>query len=335
MRSLADAGGTVNSLADESRAPRISAVICTHNRSAYLAQAIRSVADQTLPHDQYEVIVVDNASTDNTKAVVDGFAGAANLRYLYEPVLGLSQARNTGWQSARGKYVAYLDDDAIASPDWLGRILSAFETVQPAPGSVGGKVTPIWETPKPAWLPKELEPALTIVDWDPAPTFIDIDRQFLAGTNVAYPASALRSAGGFSTSLGRKGDRLLSSEEVLVSRALLRQGLGSYYDPLICVSHHIASQRLTKSWFYRRYFWQGVSIEILTDVESDQAVARPSHLRRIWRLTLSLLRHPSNLWRLVTPGGTSAAVLSRTSAYYLTGRIYGQLRLGLTYSRSR
>ncbi|MEE8471432.1 MAG: glycosyltransferase family A protein [Dehalococcoidia bacterium] len=101
---------------------RVSAIICTHNRSDYLRQAIQSLADQTLPTEQYEVIVVDNGSTDNTRAVVEGFDHIANLRYVYEPILGLSQARNTGWQNARGEYIAFMDDDAIGYPtSWKSR----------------------------------------------------------------------------------------------------------------------------------------------------------------------------------------------------------------------
>ena len=130
---------------------RISAIICTLNRAAYLEKAIQSLADQTLPEEQFEIIVVDNGSTDNTKTMVEGFKHLENLRYIYEPIMGLSQARNTGWQNAQGDYVAYLDDDAIACPEWLERIVQAFDTVEPRPGSVGGKVIPVWEAERPAW----------------------------------------------------------------------------------------------------------------------------------------------------------------------------------------
>ena len=93
---------------------QISAVVCTHNRAAYLRKALQSLVDQTMAQELYEIIVVDNASTDGTKQVVSEYSGASNLRCLYEPVIGLSRARNTGWGNARGEYVAYLDDDAVA-----------------------------------------------------------------------------------------------------------------------------------------------------------------------------------------------------------------------------
>ena len=74
----------------------ISCIICTHNRAGYLGSAIKSLMHQTLPKDRYEIIVVDNASDDDTKKIVDGFTGAQNLRYAYEKKLGLAHARNAG-----------------------------------------------------------------------------------------------------------------------------------------------------------------------------------------------------------------------------------------------
>src|SRR5688572_20182007 len=122
---------------------RISAVVCTYNRSDRMAAAVRSLLVQTLPSTDYEVLVVDNCSTDDTAAVVDRLRqGAPNLRYEHEPTLGLNPARNRGWQAARAPHVAYLDDDAIADPGWLAAILEVFETVRPTPAAVGGKIEP-------------------------------------------------------------------------------------------------------------------------------------------------------------------------------------------------
>ena len=225
---------------------RISAIICTHNRSAYFKKAIQSLAEQTLPGEQYEVIVVDNGSTDDTKAIVESIKHFENLRYIYEPILGLSQARNTGWQNARGEYIAFLDDDAIACPEWVERIVEAFENVNPRPGSVGGKVIPIWEVERPAWLSKQMELPLTIVDWTDKASFLTEDHQHLRGCNISYPRETLQKAGGFSTSLGRKGINLLSGEEELLERRLKKQALGIYYDPEIYVYHHIPAERLAK-----------------------------------------------------------------------------------------
>src|SRR5436309_2344962 len=135
---------------------QISALICTRNRADYLRKAMQSLATQSLPCEQYEIIVVDNGSEDHTRAVVDEFASLTNLVYIYEATPGLSRARNVAFRRAKGEFVAFLDDDAVASPQWLEKYLEVFRTYSPTPGSVGGKCEPIWEIPQPAWLEDRL-----------------------------------------------------------------------------------------------------------------------------------------------------------------------------------
>ena len=107
---------------------KISAAICTRDRSALLEKAIQSLIDQTLTDEDYEILVVDNASTDNTRQVAcQGFPHAKNSRYTHNPEIGVARSRNKAWQSAKGNYIAFLDDDAVAAPDWLERIVDVFE----------------------------------------------------------------------------------------------------------------------------------------------------------------------------------------------------------------
>ncbi|UCG34853.1 MAG: glycosyltransferase family 2 protein [Candidatus Omnitrophota bacterium] len=241
---------------------RVSAIICTYNRAEYLRKAIQSLTNQTLHKDQYEILIVDNGGTDNTQQVVKKFSNVGNIRYIYEPISGLSQARNAGWLNAKGEYVAYLDDDAIASPQWFEKILEAFETVKPKPGCVGGKIEPIWEAPKPIWLSDKTFLQLTVLDWSPIPIFLN-DKQWLAGANIAYPQKLLKDVGGFKTTLGRRGNRLFSMEENLVRIQLEKMGYRCYYHPEIVVRHHILPQRLTKKWFLRKSYLNGVSSALI------------------------------------------------------------------------
>ncbi len=238
---------------------KISAIVCTFNRVHYLRGALQSLANQTLPKEQYEVIVVDNRSTDATATVTkEDFATISNLRYMHEPVLGLSQARNTGWRIAKGKYIAYLDDDAIADRQWLAKIVDVFEGVKPMPGSVGGKVEPIWEAPRPLWLSDAIMPHLATLDWSAIPIFLDHSR-WLVGANIAFPRSLLEMVGGFQTNLGRIGTKLLSGEEILMRQQLDALGYGCYYHPDIVVKHNIQASRLTQKWFIDRVYWGGIS----------------------------------------------------------------------------
>src|SRR5215813_5826726 len=97
-----------------------SVVICTYNRLDHLVNSVESALHQTIDAANYEVIVVDNCSTDGTAEAIQKLIGEhPNLRYLYETRLGLANARNSGWQAAQGTYVAFLDDDAKAENNWL------------------------------------------------------------------------------------------------------------------------------------------------------------------------------------------------------------------------
>lgn len=242
---------------------QISAIICTFNRAHYLQKSLQSLIDQTLDASNYEIIVIDNRSSDETKKVVtEEFTNTSNLRYLYEPIQGLSQARNTGWQNAKGKYVAYLDDDAIASPHWLEKIVEVFETTVPQPGMVGGKIEPIWESPMPEWLSKNTSVYLALLDWSDSP-MTSTTRQLLAGANVSFPRHLLEEFGGFDVNLGRKANKLLSNEEILLWHQLKTRGYCCLYHPEVAVRHHIQASRLNQNWFVRRLYWEGVSDALL------------------------------------------------------------------------
>jgi glucosyl-dolichyl phosphate glucuronosyltransferase len=279
---------------------KVSAIICTHNRSNYLKKALESLLKQDFPADHYEIIVVDNCSVDDTNKVVSRYSEGTRLRYLYEPVLGLSHARNTGWTNATGKYVAFLDDDAIASPDWLNKILIVFETIKPRPGCVGGKVVPIWEGPRPGWLSDWLLHGLALVDWSDHPHILaDLSQEWLIGTNLAIPVEVLQKIGGFTHRLDRVGKSLLSSGDVFLEKQVAQLGYSVFYHPEILVNHHIMDARLDQSWFFRRYYWQGVSdavMRILQDKPSSGKRFRDvlSQLRR-------LIRSPRTLLGIMSP----------------------------------
>ena len=301
-------------------------VILNWNGPKDTIECLESLKDIDYPN--YEIIAVDNGSTDDTKAIVESFEHFENLRYIYEPILGLSQARNTGWQNARGEHVAFLDDDAIACPEWLERIVEAFEDVNPRPGSVGGKVIPIWEVERPEWLSKQMELPLTIVDWTDKASFLTEDYQHLRGCNIAYSRETLQKAGGFSTSLGRKGRSLLSNEEYFLERHLQKQNLGIYYDPEICVYHHIPAERLVKRWFYRRYFWQGVSNEILQYIEAAQKEAHWRYLVRALVNAFRLIGYLAILLPILILTNSGARVARKCGLYARLGQILTRLRIG-------
>lgn len=259
--------------------PQISATVCTHNRAAYLRKALQSLVAQSLPRDRYEILVIDNASTDDTAVVCAEFEG---VRRIEERRLGLNIARNTGWRQAAGKYVAYLDDDAVACREWLDRIVRTFESVQPKPGCVGGKVDLLWEETRPTWLGDEFLSHLCKVDLLPSAGWVEYKKeQYLIGCNIAFDRSLLVNLGGFLESLDRKGSGLLSNGDILIEIRIREAGMGCYYHPGMTVDHHVSASRLTPKWFLRRFYWQGVS-----DALMDRECSHPSYgegLRRGWK----------------------------------------------------
>lgn len=258
-------------------APAISVVICTHNRASYLRTAIDSVLAQDVAPATYEVIVVDNASTDSTKRVLDEYG--KRVRCVEEPAIGLSHARNAGWNAARTSIIALLDDDAIAEPGWLRAIRAAFG-MGPEPACVGGRVDPIWESPRPEWVSDQLLLSLTVANWTDTPhALTDLTKEWLVGANLAVRRDVLEALGGFTPELGRIGGQLLSGEEVHLQRRLLREGRVCWYEPRARVRHVVPSSRLSPSWFRRRYFAQGRSDAILWRLE--EAPSGPAIRQRV------------------------------------------------------
>ncbi|MBE9041185.1 glycosyltransferase family 2 protein [Oscillatoriales cyanobacterium LEGE 11467] len=238
--------------------PKISAIICTHNRDAYLGAAIDSLLAQDF--DDFEVVVVDNASTDRTRRVVEERSPHPRLRYVWEPNVGLSIARNTGATETISPIIAYLDDDAVASPTWLSTIDRAYQNCERL-AVAGGKVTLLWPEGirPPEWLSRGL--AGNLGAYDLGDKLVDIQAPGLTprGLNYSIRRTFLEEIGGFDTNLGRVGKRLLSNEELFVTEKALELGWQVAYLPDAQVAHNVSPERLHRSWFLQRGWWQGIS----------------------------------------------------------------------------
>ncbi|WP_438349495.1 glycosyltransferase [Paenibacillus sp. FA6] len=237
---------------------KVTVAICTHNRAKDTGEAIESVLAQNFDKSDIEILVIDNQSSDHTAEVVHDLCHqhGSRIRYILEQKLGLSVARNRAIKEAQGEYILFLDDDALASSQWVQQIVDVFES-NPTIGCVGGRIDPIWESQEPDWVPKEYRSVFTILDYSnvvkemPSPSIP-------YGANVAFRTSIFHHMKPFREDLGRVGNNLLSSEESeLIAR--LRENYKVYYTPFASVQHKIAKERTTKKWFLKRMFWQGVS----------------------------------------------------------------------------
>ena len=266
--------------------PQISVVICTLNRDYYLRSALQSLVDQTLSRENFEILVIDNGSVDKTKEVAtQEFSFLGNIFYIHEPQTGLNYARNTGLNNSRGKYIAYLDDDAIASPQWLENILNVFQHSAPNVGCVGGKIDPLWESDRPEWLSDNLLGYLAILDISPISTILS-KGQFLYGVNFAFDKNILQSIGGFEAGLDRQGKNLLSNGDIMVQKRIQDQGYVCFYDPQISVQHQIQATRLKPEWFYQRAYWQGISDAIMRIKHNKSVLIRIAVSIKAWLFLL-------------------------------------------------
>lgn len=229
----------------ETTEPLISVVICTRNRSQYLAWALESLMQQTLDPKWFEILVVDNNSDDNTAEVVRNAAPEGRIRYVIEPVLGLSVARNRGWREARGKYIGWLDDDAKPVKTWLEvahRIITG-----PGYEIFGGPFIPFYDLPKPVWYKDEYGSRIL------SDTARELDVfETLSGNNFFMRRDLLVKHGGFKSEFGMTGNKIAYGEESELQIRIRHAdpSVRSYYDPDVLIEHLVRVRKIRFYWFF-------------------------------------------------------------------------------------
>jgi glucosyl-dolichyl phosphate glucuronosyltransferase len=253
---------------------RITAVICTYNRYDVLPKAIKSLKNQTLDRDLYRILVVDNSPDfEYATCVQTTYQFPPFIEYLIEETPGLSNARNVAAKRCGTEFIAYMDDDAIATPGWLENILAGFVRFGQEAAVLGGKVEPIWEDERPDWLDDSLLGFVSAVNWG-GETRIANEGEWFAGTNIAFRTQEILDCGGFEVSLGRNGGGsvLLSNEELKLLDQLKAKGKLAIYVPEAEVSHLVEQRRVTCPWFRQRVAWQAISDYMMApEIELEKA----------------------------------------------------------------
>jgi glycosyltransferase involved in cell wall biosynthesis len=238
--------------------PRFTIAICTFNRSDVLPMAVRGAACLDAADGEFEIIVVDNASTDDTPRVLDELEREIpRLRRFVEPTKGLSPARNRALQEAQGSWIIYLDDDALVAGSYL-QTLSRLIAEEQNIGAAGGIIEVGWLSPVPDWY----EPGL---DGHFNHLYIASYRMELKfpkavyGTNMAFPVDVLRKVGGFSVDFGYAGtNNQLAGEDVEVQLRIVRDtGLRIIWEPELRIRHMIHPGRLTPEKMEIKAEWSG------------------------------------------------------------------------------
>ncbi|HEY0164557.1 MAG TPA: glycosyltransferase family 2 protein [Sphingomicrobium sp.] len=261
------------------RLPSITVCIATYNRPHYVRSCLESLRRQSVGPDAFDILVVDSCGTPETgEQLATIVAGMPNARLLRVDRLGVSAARNLGASESRADFVAYIDDDALATADWVESLRRVIAEHDPWPGVVGGRVLPVWEQPLPDWWPRSLRGVLSIIEWEGRGEYRTEqvpEKIEPYGVNMAVQRAALLAAGGFVERLGRFGNLLLSDEDVQVGWRLQDAGYLAWYDSRITVQHQIQGSRMDPAWLLDRLYWQGAS-----------TVA-----------TRRILGYPHNVWR--------------------------------------
>ena len=231
----------------------VSVIICTRNRASLLADVLQTLCEQDFDRSRYEVVVVDNGSTDETRRITEDLIRRnSNVRYCCEATCGLSHARNRGWQEANGQYVAYIDDDCKAPPQWL---TAASEIIdEHAPAVFGGPYYAFYQSSKPNW-------------WDDQYGAFELSseshmlepEEFLRGGNLFIRRSLLSKLKGFDVRLGMSGQRLGYGEETELQDRVREMAPNErlYYDSNMYVHHLVRREKMTWRWILRSWFASG------------------------------------------------------------------------------
>ncbi|MCH8977633.1 MAG: glycosyltransferase family 2 protein [Armatimonadetes bacterium] len=236
----------------------ISAVVCTRDRADMAVRAIKSLIDQSADPAEYEILVIDNGSTDDTEEKVRTLAdktARVQVRYVKEPRTGIAHARNTGYEEAQGEYVAFIDDDAAAEPAWITRLIETIRAQHEPPVAVGGRILPLYEAPKPHWFLERYEERT----WGETARALQRNESFSA-SNMTILREALVEVGGFPTDVGMTGDRLLVGEEPQLFERLwdkLECEGRIVYDPRLRVRHSVTAGKMKLFTEFKRTFVAG------------------------------------------------------------------------------
>jgi glucosyl-dolichyl phosphate glucuronosyltransferase len=250
----------------------ICVIVCSFNRCNYLPKLLESLKTQTLSKERFEILIIDNNSTDDTKKIINTFQESIpNLKYIFEPRQGLSIARNRGMRETESPLVVYIDDDAYAEPEWLSSFVESFEK-NDGVVCVGGPVKLDWQGERPDWIPERYESLFTSVDYGTEGIYLT-SGNYIVGANMGFRKDWLAGQGGFPENLGRKGYCLISGEEALIYKKVFESAHKALYHPGAKVWHRVTNERKTKRWFLKRLFWDGATQPILdSGVEQKKSI---------------------------------------------------------------
>jgi glycosyltransferase involved in cell wall biosynthesis len=223
--------------------------VCTNREPAAVAEALAAL-EREVPDDRLALVLSGVQGAGHEAPVV-----------LFEPLAGLSRARNRALHWASGADVlAFVDDDAVVEPGWYDALRRRWDEAPAEVACIGGPIRPRYSVPPPAWFSDGIAHVLTLLDRGGEVRDLDPDQEAVYGANISFRVEPLRQAGGFDPRLGHSGGRTFFAEEDEAQRALVRLGYRVRYVPDAAVEHVIPPERLTRASFIRRRFWFGAAL---------------------------------------------------------------------------
>jgi len=302
-----------------SEALRLTVILCTYNRATLLDGAVTSVLGQTYAATpSFELVVVDNNSTDATRAVVARLAAQdPRLRYVFEPRQGLSHARNAGILHARGDLIAFIDDDLRADPDWVAAIVRAFDE-HPDIDVVGGRVLPRWPSPPPTWLTQDHWAPLALADHGDRPFVVTAERPICLIGAGACRRTVFDAVGTFVTDFQRVKDSVGSLEDHDFIVRVLGTGRRGLYAPGIVVRAAVQPDRLEPAYHRRWHRGHGhfhalLRSELIERTSIGSLFGVPGHLYR------QALHDLAGWARAAATGASATAFLHEVRLRFFTG----------------
>jgi len=299
---------------------RVTVAVCTWNRCALLKEALARMAGLRIPTaTEWELLVVNNRSTDATDEVIGSFAGTLPIRRVYEAEPGLSNARNAAVREASGAYVLWTDDDTLVDPDWLAAYVEAFQR-WPDAAVFGGPVAPVFLAPPPAWLRSGwplVADAFAARDLGSVPIAFDGERNMPFGANYAVRLDEQRRRR-YDPRLGVKAGQIVVGEETRLAKELLAAGARGFWVPGARVEHRIPPARMTTAYLRRYYVGVGrTSARVGPAEDGPTILGRP---RWAWkRAVLGEVRYRWGRW-LAPPEAWLPHLIGASKAW---GRLLG------------
>ncbi len=321
----------------------ITVIVCTYNRCQSLKPMLESVARSVMPKGvKWEVLVVDNNSTDRTREVVEEFSRpeGSHFRYYFEPQQGKCIALNSGIREARGTVLAFSDDDVTVEPDWLQNLTSNLNSGEWA--GAAGRVLRTWSCQPPIWL--SLQPKYEKIGW--ALVSFDLNQeagelpatQPPVGANMAFRREVFSKHGAFRTDLGPKGNEtgdsvhrkagLLGNVELQVPRRyddtelgarLVSRGERLRYEPSAVVYHPVSEDRLTKEYFLSWWFGRGWDTKLILPNRAPVLGIQWNYLRIAKMVTLLT----GNTFAWLTSIKPSRRFYYKAMAWEMAGAVMG------------